>query len=136
MQLLVSFRYIDDIFFISNHSEDELNKFLENPNKFRSNLKFTNEITKDNIIFLDLNVSTRASDLVTDLDFKDNDFHYYLHHQSSHPDHMKKLIVYSQALRLERNCTFEKDLNQYLVNIKEWFLARVYPERMVKEQMK
>ena len=136
MQLLVWFRYIDDIFSKSNHSEDELNKFLENLNKFKSNLKSTNEITKDNIIFLDLNVSTRESDLITDLYFKENDFHYYLHHQSSHPDHMKKLIVYSQALRLERNCTIEKDLNQHLVIMKEWFFARVYPEKMVKEQMK
>ena len=67
LQPLVWFRYIDDIFFIWNHSEDELNKFLENLNKFKSNLKFTYEISKDNINFLDLNVSIRESYLVTDL---------------------------------------------------------------------
>ena len=41
LQPLVWFRYIDDIFFTWNHSEDKLNKFLENLNKFKSNLKFT-----------------------------------------------------------------------------------------------
>ena len=47
LQPLVWFRYIDDIFFIWNHSEDELNKFLENLSNFKSNLKFTYEISKD-----------------------------------------------------------------------------------------
>ena len=32
LQPLVWFRCIDDIFFIWNHNEDELNKFLENLN--------------------------------------------------------------------------------------------------------
>ena len=74
--------------------------------------------------------------MVTDLYFKEADRHQYLHYQSSHPDHIKRSIVYSQALRLKRNCTFEKDFNRHLVNMKEWFLARGYPEKMVKEQMK
>ena len=38
----------------------------------------------------------------------------------------KKSIVYSQALRLKRNCTFEKAFHGDLVNMKE----------MAKEQMK
>ena len=36
LQPLVSFRYMDEIFFIWNHSEDELNKFFENLNKSKS----------------------------------------------------------------------------------------------------
>ena len=32
-----------------NHREYEPNKFLENVNNFKSNLKFTHEISKDNI---------------------------------------------------------------------------------------
>ena len=67
------------MFFIWNHSEDELNKFLENFNKFNSNPKFTYEISKDNINFLELNVSIRESHLVTDLYFKETDRHQYLH---------------------------------------------------------
>ena len=112
-------RYIDDIFFIWNHSKDELNKFLENLNKFKNNLKFTYEISKDNINFLDLNVSIRESQLVTDLYFKETDRHQYLHFQSSHPDYIKRSVVCSQALRLKRNCTFEKNFNRHLVNMKE-----------------
>ena len=86
--------------------------------------------------FLDLNVSIRESHLLNDLYFKETDRHQYLHYQSSHPKHIKKSIVYSQALCLKRNCTIENDFNLHLVDMKEWFLARGYPERVVKEQMK
>ena len=74
--------------------------------------------------------------MVTDLCFKETDRHQYLHYQSSHPEHIKKSIVYSQALRLKRNCTFEKDFNRHLVNLKEWFLPRGYPEKVVEKQIK
>ena len=81
-------------------------------------------------------MSIRESHLVTDLYFKEMDRHQYLRYQTCHSEHIKKSIVYSQALRLKRNCTFEKDFNRHLVNMKEWFFARGYPEKMVKEQMK
>ena len=74
--------------------------------------------------------------MLNDLYFKETDRHQYLHYQSSHPKHIKKSIVYSQALCLKRNCTIENDFNLHLVDMKEWFLARGYPERVVKEQMK
>ena len=75
LQRLVWLQYIDDIFFIWNHSKDELNKFLENLNKFKSNLKFRYEIPKDNINFLNLNVSMKESNLVNYLYFKETDRH-------------------------------------------------------------
>ena len=75
LQPLVWLQYIDDIFFIWNHSEDEHNKFLENLNKFKSNLKFRYEIPKDNINFLNLNVSMKESNLVNYLYFKETDRH-------------------------------------------------------------
>ena len=45
------------MFFIWNHSEEEINKFLENLNNCKNNLKFTYAILKDNINFLHLKVS-------------------------------------------------------------------------------
>ena len=44
---------MDDIFFIWTHGDEELNKFLENLRNFKSKLKFSYEISKDNINFLD-----------------------------------------------------------------------------------
>ena len=53
-----------------------------------------------------------------------------LHNHSSHPEHIKKLIVYGQALCLK------KDFSRDLVNMKEWFFALGYSEKMVKKQIK
>ena len=65
------------------------------------------------------------SHLVTDLYFKETDHHQYLHYHSSHPKYVKKSIVYSQALRLKRNCTFEKDFNRHLVNMSGFLLVGI-----------
>ena len=43
---LVWLRYIDEIFFIWNESEEKLDEFLENLNNFHPNLKFTIEKSK------------------------------------------------------------------------------------------
>ena len=36
------------------------------------------------------------------------DRHQYLHYASSHPEHPKKPVVYSQILRLSQICSEEK----------------------------
>ena len=43
----------------------------------------------------------------TDLHIKGTDCHQYLEYTSSHPEHTKKFIIYSQTLRLSRLCSFE-----------------------------
>ena len=43
LKLLVWVRYIDDIFFIWMHSEEELKEFMKELNSFDANIKFTYE---------------------------------------------------------------------------------------------
>ena len=100
LQPLVWFRYIDDIFFIWTNAKDKLEKFLDDLNSFDDNIKYTHESSKENVAFLNC--------LTTDLCFKDTDRHQY-HFNSSHPDHTKRSIIYSQVLRLTKICTFEND---------------------------
>ena len=95
---LVWYRYIDDVFFIWTHGEQKLNSFLEELNNYHPNIKFTHESSKENISFLDLSVSLSETKLYTDLYIKPTDRHQYLHYSSSHPDHTKKSIIYSQTL--------------------------------------
>ena len=49
---LVWYRYIDDVFFIWTHGEQNLNSFLEELNNYHLNIKFTHESSKENIAFL------------------------------------------------------------------------------------
>ena len=71
----------------------------------------------------------------TDLHIKATDFHQYLEYTSSHPDHTKKSIVYSQLLRLSRLCSFEEDFERIKGNMRLWFLQRRYPEEIVDQEM-
>ena len=84
---LVWFRYIDDVFFIWTHGKKKLSLFLEDLNKFHPNIKFSHEINKESIHFLDLNVRLSDGNISTDLYVKPTDRHQFLHYTSSHPDY-------------------------------------------------
>ena len=93
-------RYIDDIFFIWTHGKGKLEKFLDDLHSFDNNVKFTHKSSKENVTFLDLIVKLLKGRLITDLHIKDTDRHQYLHFNSFHPDHTKRSIIYSQALKV------------------------------------
>ena len=103
------YRYIDDVFFIWSHGEEKLASFIDDLNSYHPNIKLTHESNKQHISFLDLNVNLSGNKLSTDLYIKPTDRRQYLHYTSSHPEHTKKSVVYSQALRLSRICSEEKD---------------------------
>ena len=89
---------------------------------------------KKRVAFLDLNVSLENDSVTTDLHTKSTDCHRYLHCSSSHPDHIKNFIIYSQTLRLSINCTYEEDFDKHVVNMKSWFLERRYSKQMIDSQ--
>ena len=60
--------------------------------------------------------------------------HQYIRNTSSHPKHRKKSVVYSQALRLSRICSEEKDFEKHLCKIKSWFSQRRYPQKLIKTE--
>ena len=73
--------------------------------------------------------------LTTDLYVKPTYAHQYLDYTSSHPEHTKKSIVYSQTLRLRRLCSFETDFLQRKNKMKSWFLKRGYSEGVIDKEM-
>ena len=62
---LVWLRYIDDVFFISTHSEEELKEFMREMNSFDANIKFTYEYSDKRVSFLDLQVDIVEGKLIT-----------------------------------------------------------------------
>ena len=115
---MVWFPYTDDIFFIWTHGEQKLQRFLQELNKTHLNLKFVHESNKEKISFLDLSVSLCNGNLYTDLHIKAADCHQYLEYTSSHPEHTKKSIIYSQTLRLSRLCSFEQEFKGHKGNLR------------------
>ena len=105
LQPFIWLRYIDDIFFIWTHGEEQLNLFLKDYSEFHPNLKFTYETSQNSVDFLDLNVSLKDGAIFTDLHIKATDGYQFLHYKSSHLSHIKNSIHYSQTLRISRLCS-------------------------------
>ena len=133
-QPLVWFRYNDDIFFIWTHGTNKLVSFMTEFNNYHPNIKFTYESNKENITFVDLNVSLSGNKLTTDLHSKSTDKHQYLHYTSAHPAHNKRSIIYSPALRMSRICSYKTDFKKHLLDMKSWFQARGYPSDLVQKE--
>ena len=98
-------------------------------------MKFTHESSKESLLFLELKVKLSKSKISTDLYVKDTDRHQYLHYTSSHPNHTKQSIVYSQALRIKRICSEEKDIKQHIHEMRSWFRKRAYPDKVLDEEL-
>ena len=73
IKTLIWLRYIDNIFFIWTHGEQELENFLKDLNNFTPNLSFTHEASKNCIPFLDLKFKLIDGKLETDLYMKPTD---------------------------------------------------------------
>ena len=136
LQPFVWFRYIDDVFFIWTHGKEELENFMKELNSFRDHIKFTFESNKESINFLDVNINLSNGHLMTNMYVKPTDCHQYLDYSSSHPNHIKRSIVYSQSLRARRLRSLESDFYKHCTKMKSWFLKRGYPENMIDEEMK
>ena len=129
-------RYINDIFFVWIHGEENLYGFMKDFNNFKSNLKFTFECDRNSINFLNLNVKLNNGELTTSIYIKPNDGHQYLHFTSSHRDHIKRSIVYSQTLRASLLCSFKENFIDHSEKMKNWFSKRDYLDKIIENEMK
>ena len=135
LQSFLWLRCIDDMFFIRTHGEEMFTQSLNEFNNFHSYLKFTYETSSGTVNFLDLNVSLRNGAIHTHFNIKPTDSHHYLHHHYSHPLQINTSIPCSQALKVNRICSSEKDFKTHVSHMKEWFLARGYSEIVVNNQI-
>ena len=64
--------------------------------------------------------------------YKPTDAHSYLLHSSSHPNHVKNSIPFSQFLRLRRLCSDELDFSNKSEEMLQFFKYCGYPDSVVK----
>ena len=83
-------------------------------NSFSDHIKFTFESDKENINYLDVNINLSNGYLMANMYVTPTDRHQYLDYSSSHSNHIKRSIVYSQSLRANRLCSFESDFFEAL----------------------
>jgi hypothetical protein len=127
-------RYIDDIFLLWEHTQEELSTFINHHNTCHPTIKFTSETSKDKVSFLDTNVHiTPNGTLYTSLYTKPTDSHNYLRYDSAHPGHCKSILPNSQFLRLRRICSKIEDFDENACNLASHFLRRGYPQPLIEE---
>ena len=117
-------RYIDDM--IWTHSVDDLHAFTSYLNSIHPTIKFTSNYSFRSIPFLDVNVFVDNGNITTDLYTKATDKHQYLLHSSCHPQHTKRAIPFSLALRLRRICSCEETFMQRSNELKSYLNKRGY----------
>ena len=65
-------------------------------NAFNPNIQFTHKSSKKSIASLDLDVALYNGRLGNAVHVNPTDRHHYLHYSSSHSEHTKRSIVFSQ----------------------------------------
>ncbi|XP_057307323.1 uncharacterized protein LOC130645336 [Hydractinia symbiolongicarpus] len=133
--ITIFLRFLDDIFFIWEHSEEELHKFFIYLNSIHPTIKFTYEYSTEEISFLDTTIylDKRSRKLKTKLFIKPTDSRALLHFTSYHPHHTKRGIIYSQALRYRMITSQDSILKCELDELKSILLTRGYKGRLVDE---
>ena len=104
LEPFVLFRYVDDVFFIWTHGKEELENFMKELNSFRDHIKFTFGSDKENNNFLDVSINLSNGHLMKNMYVKLTNCHQYLDYSSSHSNHIKRSIIYSQSLRARSLC--------------------------------
>ena len=82
------------------HGEEKLEEFMADFNAFNPNIRFRYESSKKSIAFLDLDDYLYNGRLESTVHIKPTDRHQYLHYSSSHSEHTKRSIVFSQTMEL------------------------------------
>ena len=133
IELPLYLRYIDDIFFIFPYSETKLQEFMTLMNSFHKTIKFTEEHSREEIIFLDTYVKRDGDSLYRDLYVKETATHSYLLYTSCHPQNCIEKGPFGQFLRIKRNCTKDADFEKHAEDMKKHYADRGYPDDVIQK---
>ena len=121
-------RYIDDVFSLWNCNRNEVERFIEEANSFHPTIKFTTEISENEITFLDTVVFKgerfiKESILDIKTHYKPTETFQYTHFTSCHPPGVKRGFIKGEAMRLLRT------------NFRRRLEARGYPKEYIESNI-
>ena len=80
-------------------------------------------------------MSLSNGDLSSDRHIKSTEKHKFLHYTSSHHDHTKHSIIYSQALRISRISSNKFDFLKHFESMKSLFKVRGYLNKLIEQEI-
>ena len=131
-------RYLDDIWILWDHGEEQFHTFFEILNTHNPAVRLTHRIEKQSIDFLDVTIFkgsnlTKNKTLDTKVFFKPTDTHQLLHKASFHPKHTFPGILKSQILRFFRICTQKSDFDEACFVLFKALRKRGYSARFLRD---
>ena len=96
-----------------------------------STIKFAMEFSKEEMNFLDVNISQKDSVLQTDLYYKSTDIHQFLHFRPCDCYVYEKLIPYGQVLDMKKICYNKEKSSFQLEDLEHRFCSRGYKNEVV-----
>lgn len=126
--VLIWYRFIDDVFFIWQGTEKALLEFKDTLDHCLPTISFTIEHSQKQVHFLDVLISVQNGTLVTDQYCKPTDRTTYLASDSFHPDPLKKGLPYSQLIRLRRITSNDEMFNKRAEVMMQDFRTRGYDD--------
>ncbi|CAM4819703.1 unnamed protein product [Rotaria magnacalcarata] len=128
-------RYIDDVFFTSNESEDNIKQLLEAANHFHPNIKLEYHIAKC-VPFLDILIHNNNGNLATSVYHKPSAEPTVVSFLSDHPRHTFRNVIRTSLTRAIRySSTFEVFNNERRA-IRLMLLYNRYPSTYINEQFR
>ena len=128
--------YIDDYIGISTSTKNEHDDFMQYVNDFHPSFSYTYDMSDNSVNFLDISISMTQHGLTTDIFYKDTDTHSCHRHESAHPPSCKKVIPYSQLLRLRRISNNDHNLERRSDEMSEFFSQRGFPVNTIKNSLR
>ncbi|XP_041419667.1 uncharacterized protein LOC121393892 [Xenopus laevis] len=130
--ILMWLRYIDDLFFVWQGTEESLKLFVDHLNSRIPTIKFTLEYDRNQIHFLDVTVRLQDGKFSTDIYRKPTDRITYLNPHSFHPPSTIKGLPYSQMLRTRRIVSEDDKFEERAEEMMTHFESRGYGTDMLE----
>ena len=133
-------RFIDDVFCLWDINREHIDQFIEQCNNHHPTIKFTAEISEQEITFLDTNVYKglrfkTESILDVKTHFKPTETFQYTDFTSCHPPGVKKGFIKGEALRLLRTNSSRLNFEENIAKFKRNLIERGYPEMLIQETL-
>lgn len=127
------FRYIDDLFIMSNIHADVLKGLVRFWNRLDNNIELSESIGTS-AEYLDVKLENRGGKLVSDVFHKPSHEPYFLPFSSTHAEHIKKNIPFVAITRAIRYCSSYEAFKHEEIHICMALLLNKYPMEFILKQ--
>ena len=129
-------RFLDDCFILFTRSKHNLEQFHRILNDLHPSIKYTMDMSKSSLPFLDTMVINKGGQIQTNIYYKPTDSKQYLLYTSCHPKHTRNSIPYNLARRLKTIVSENEVLDQRLNELKQYLNKRKYPSKLIEDAIK